>query len=102
MSVDLVQVEVLSCNIVDCVYLLIIRSTLIDDTENLRVDQLTMQTELSTLQLRWNSVREEKIKVANILSNIKRAEEELDRLAEEKSQVELALKVIHFVIHADI
>ncbi|KAK6161690.1 hypothetical protein DH2020_005071 [Rehmannia glutinosa] len=68
------------------------RSTLIDDLDKLRVDQLAMQQDLSTLQLRWNSIREEKIKVANILSNIKRAEEELDRLAEEKSQVELDLK----------
>ncbi|KAK6161696.1 hypothetical protein DH2020_005077 [Rehmannia glutinosa] len=69
------------------------RSTLIDDLDKLRVDQLAMQQDLSTLQLR-NSIREEKIKVANILSNIKRAEEELDRLAEEKSQVELDLKLL--------
>ncbi|PIN18897.1 DNA repair protein RAD50, ABC-type ATPase/SMC superfamily [Handroanthus impetiginosus] len=68
------------------------RSTLIDDLERLRVDQLNMEKDLSTLQLRWNSVREEKIKVANILSNVKRTEEEIDRLSEEKNQVELDLK----------
>lgn len=83
------------------IYLLTIRSTLVDDIEKLRDDQITMQQELSTLQLRWGSVREEKIKVANILSNIKRAEEELDRLSEEKSQVELDLKVNHFLKHSD-
>ncbi|KAG8369606.1 hypothetical protein BUALT_Bualt14G0031100 [Buddleja alternifolia] len=68
------------------------RGNLADDVDKLRVDQLAMEKDLSTLQLRWNSVREEKIKVANTLSNIKRAEEELDRLGEEKSQVELDLK----------
>ncbi|KAL8048542.1 hypothetical protein ABFX02_07G073600 [Erythranthe guttata] len=68
------------------------RSTLIDDIEKLRDDQITMQQDLSSLQLRWGSVREEKIQIQNILSNIKRVEEELDRLSEEKSQVELDLK----------
>ncbi|GER39775.1 DNA repair protein RAD50 [Striga asiatica] len=68
------------------------RDTLTNDLEKLRSDELDMQRELSALQLRWNGVREKKIMVANTLSNIKRAEEELDRLAEEKSQVELDLK----------
>ncbi|KAL0382808.1 UNVERIFIED_CONTAM: DNA repair protein [Sesamum calycinum] len=69
-----------------------IQSTLIDEADKLRVEQMSLDKELTTLQLRWNSVREEKIKVANVLSNIKRAEEELDRLSEEKSQVQLDLK----------
>ncbi|XP_011084217.1 DNA repair protein RAD50 [Sesamum indicum] len=68
------------------------KSTLIDEADKLRVEQMSLDKELTTLQLRWNSVREEKIKVANVLSNIKRAEEELDRLSEEKSQVQLDLK----------
>ncbi|KAK4435834.1 DNA repair protein [Sesamum alatum] len=49
-----------------------------------------IQSELKMLEK--TNVREEKIKVANVLSNIKRAEEELDRLSEEKSQVQLDLK----------
>lgn len=67
---------------------------MIDDTERLRTEQLNMEREISTLQLRWTSVREEKIMVANSLSNIKRVEEELDSLSEEKSQLEFDLKVI--------
>ncbi|KAL8515845.1 hypothetical protein ACS0TY_014518 [Phlomoides rotata] len=67
-------------------------NTVNDETDDLRVQQFNMKDELSTLQLRWTSAREEKINVTNILSNIKRVEEELDRLAEEKSQVELDLK----------
>lgn len=61
-----------------------------------------MDKDLSALQMRWNSLREKKIEVANTLSNIKRAEEELDRLFGEKSQVELDLKVSSFVEQADI
>ncbi|XP_057766216.1 DNA repair protein RAD50 isoform X2 [Salvia miltiorrhiza] len=68
------------------------RNTLIDDTEKLRTEQVSMERDISALQSRWSSVREEKINVVNILSNIKRVEEELDCLFEEKSQVELDLK----------
>lgn len=78
-------------------FLLIIRSNLHRDLMTLREDQLFMTQDLSTHQLRWNSVREEKIKVANLLSNAKRAEEELNRLAEEKHQVDLELKVNSFL-----
>ncbi|XP_073299682.1 DNA repair protein RAD50-like [Primulina huaijiensis] len=70
------------------------RSNLHRDLTILREDQLFMTQDLSTHQLRWNSVREEKIKVANLLSNAKRAEEELNRLAEEKHQVDLELKLL--------
>ena len=55
-----------------------------------------MEKEISSLQSRWSIVREEKINVANILSNIKRVEDELDRLLEDKSQVDLDLKVTSF------
>ncbi|KAG6386852.1 hypothetical protein SASPL_152029 [Salvia splendens] len=72
------------------------RNTLIDDTEKLRTEQMTMEKKISSLQSRWSIVREEKINVANILSNIKRVEDELDRLLEDKSQVDLDLKVISF------
>ncbi|XP_051127899.1 DNA repair protein RAD50 [Andrographis paniculata] len=68
------------------------RNSLVDDVDKLRTDQMAMGNELTTLQLRWSSVREEKIKVANTLSNVKRAEEELDRLTEERNQIDLDLK----------
>lgn len=67
---------------------------MIDDTEKLRTEQLNMEREISALQLRWNDLRADKTKVVNLLSNIKRVEEELDYLSEEKSQLELELKVI--------
>ncbi|KAG6431462.1 hypothetical protein SASPL_109541 [Salvia splendens] len=69
------------------------RNTLIDDTEKLRTEQMNMEKEISSLQSRWSIVREEKINVANILSNIKRVEDELDSLLEDKSQVDLDLKI---------
>lgn len=55
-----------------------------------------MDQDLSNLQVRWHSLREEKATTANTLGNIKRAEEELDRLAEEKSRIELDEKVINY------
>ncbi|KAL6532168.1 hypothetical protein OROGR_014138 [Orobanche gracilis] len=70
------------------------RNNLIADLDKLRVDQSNMKEDLSSLQLRWNIIKDEKTKVANLLSNIKRVEEELDRLAEEKSQVELNIKLL--------
>lgn len=71
---------------------------MIDDSEKLRSEQIIMERDISTSLSRLNSVREEKIKVAHVLSNIKRVEEELDRMSEEKSQVELDLKVISFFL----
>ncbi|KAH6816239.1 DNA repair-recombination protein [Perilla frutescens var. frutescens] len=68
------------------------KNAVIGDIDDLRNEQTKMDKDLLALQLRWTSMREEKIKVGNILSNIKRAEEEIDRLSEEKSQVELDLK----------
>lgn len=55
-----------------------------------------MDQDLSNLQVRWHSLREEKATTASTLGNIKRAEEELDRLAEEKSRIELDEKVINY------
>ncbi|KAL6582060.1 hypothetical protein OROMI_006074 [Orobanche minor] len=70
------------------------RNNLIADLDKLRVDQSNMKEDLSSLHLRWNIIRDEKTKVASLLSNIKRVEEELDRLAEEKSQFELNMKLL--------
>lgn len=69
--------------------LLASRDTLHNDLEKLRDEQRYMENDLSNIQIRWHSLREEKVKAANMLQDVKKAEEELDRLAEEKSQLEL-------------
>lgn len=75
------------------------RDSLHDELENLRVDQKHMENDLSSMQDRWYILREKKTEVANTLRDIKKAEEELERLAEEKSQVDLDEKVICFFQH---
>ncbi|XP_012071087.1 DNA repair protein RAD50 [Jatropha curcas] len=65
------------------------RDALRTELEKLRDEQRYMENDLSNIQLRWHSLREEKLNVANTLINVKKAEEELERLVEEKKQVEL-------------
>ncbi|XP_052207378.1 DNA repair protein RAD50 isoform X2 [Diospyros lotus] len=65
------------------------KDSLHNDLEKLRDEQRYMENDLSSIQIRWHTTREEKVKAANTLRDVKKAEEELDRLAEEKSQVEL-------------
>lgn len=55
-----------------------------------------MENDLSHIQIRWHALREEKVTAANMLRDVKKAEEELERLAEEKNQVELDEKVVFF------
>lgn len=55
-----------------------------------------MENDLSNIQIRWHTLREEKVKAANTLRDVRKAEEELDRLTEEKGQVDLDEKVIIF------
>lgn len=69
---------------------------MIEDVDIIRNEQEQMEKDISAVQSRWNHLREKKIEIANKLSNIKRAEEELDRMSGEKSQVELDLKVSSF------
>lgn len=64
----------------------------------LRTEQTGLQDDLCMVQNRWHSIREEKVKAANLLCDVKRAEEELERLTEEKNQVDLDEKVI-FIIY---
>lgn len=52
-----------------------------------------MENDLSNIQLRWHRLRQDKMEAANVLSKMKMAEEELERLSEEKSQVDLDEKV---------
>jgi len=63
------------------------------ELEKLRDDQIYMERDISCLQARWHAVREEKAKAANLLRDVTKAEEDLERLAEEKSQLDLDVKV---------
>ncbi|KAM0935845.1 putative DNA repair protein Rad50 [Dioscorea sansibarensis] len=65
------------------------RETLNQEVENLRDEQRYLNLDISNLQTRWHSVREEKLKATNILNKIRKTEEELVRLAEEKEQLDL-------------
>lgn len=65
-----------------------------NELEKLRDEQRYMENDLSNVQIRWHTLREEKVKAANTLRDVKKAEEELERLVEEKIQVELDEKVV--------
>lgn len=64
-------------------------TTLRNDIEKLLEEQKYLEKDLSSMQARWHSLREEKLKVANTLSNIKKVDDELEHLSEEKDQMEL-------------
>ncbi|KAI3899423.1 hypothetical protein MKW92_038333 [Papaver armeniacum] len=65
------------------------RNNLSNDRTKLWNEQKYMTSDLSSSQSRWHSLREEKSKVLNILQDVKRADEDLDRLAEDKEQLYL-------------
>ncbi|KAL6293483.1 hypothetical protein ACE6H2_001625 [Prunus campanulata] len=60
-----------------------------DELEKLREERRYMENDLSDTRIRWHSLKEEKGKAASILRDVERVEAELDRLTEEKSQVDL-------------
>ncbi|CAL9235186.1 unnamed protein product [Arabidopsis halleri] len=64
------------------------------ELEKLRDDQIYMERDISCLQARWHAVREEKAKAANLLRDVTKAEEDLERLTEEKSQLDLDVKYL--------
>ncbi|XP_021291599.1 DNA repair protein RAD50 [Herrania umbratica] len=68
------------------------RDVLHDEVEKLRDEQIFMEKDLSSIQLRWHDIREKKVEVANTLRDFKKAEEELEHLADEKSQLDLEEK----------
>lgn len=53
-----------------------------------------MENDLSNIQIRWHTLREENVKAANTLRDVKKAEEELEHLMEEKGQLDLDEKVV--------
>lgn len=69
------------------------RDKLHDELQKLRDEQIYMERDISCLQARWHALREEKAKAANLLRDVTKTEEELERLAEEKSQLDLDVKV---------
>jgi len=58
-----------------------------------------MENDLSNIRIRWHNLTKEKMKATNILQGVKRLEEELERLTEEKTQVDLDEKVSNYLIH---
>ena len=56
-----------------------------------------MEKDLQSIQLRWHDTREKKVEVANTLCNFKKAEEELEHLAEEKCHLDLEEKVDNLI-----
>lgn len=69
------------------------RDKLHDELEKLRDEQIYMERDISCLQARWHALREKKAKAANLLRDVTKAEEDLERLTEEKSQLDLDVKV---------
>ena len=64
------------------------------EMEKLRDEQKYMNSDLSNVQMRWHSLREEKLKASGILHRVKKADEEIVRLEEEHIQAELDEKVL--------
>lgn len=64
------------------------------ELEKLREEQRYMENDLSNIRIRWHSLREEKVGVANTLQVVKRLEEEIESLTEEMNQIDLAEKVV--------
>lgn len=71
------------------------RDNLHNELEKLRDEQRYMENDLSNIQIRWHTLREEKVTAANTLRDVKKAEEELERLWEERNQLDLDEKVVY-------
>ncbi|CAL5391980.1 unnamed protein product [Camellia sinensis] len=65
------------------------KDSLHDDLEKLREEEIFMSNDLSDFRMRLQTLKEDKEKAANALRDMKKAEKELDRLAEEKTQADL-------------
>ncbi|KFK31167.1 hypothetical protein AALP_AA6G077500 [Arabis alpina] len=65
-----------------------------NELEKLRDEQIYMERDISSLQARWHSLREEKARAANLLRDVTKTEEDLERLAEEKSQLDHDVKYL--------
>lgn len=70
------------------------KESLSREIDSLMDEERIFRKDLSNSQMRWHTVREEKLKASNILHKFNKAKEDLRSLAEEKSQVDLDEK--HF------
>ncbi|KAL6634294.1 hypothetical protein ACP70R_026965 [Stipagrostis hirtigluma subsp. patula] len=70
------------------------RDTLSIEVDDLRDQHKMLNDDLSSLQLRWHSVREEKMKASTTLKSLESAEKELANLAEEKEQLAMEKKLL--------
>ncbi|KAK9180611.1 hypothetical protein WN944_023744 [Citrus x changshan-huyou] len=70
------------------------KDNLQNELEKLRDEQRYMENDLSNIQIRWHTLREENVKAANTLRDVKKAEEELEHLMEEKGQLDLDEKLL--------
>ncbi|RZR82108.1 hypothetical protein BHM03_00008483 [Ensete ventricosum] len=70
------------------------REALSTDVENLREEQKFLNADLSSIQMRWHALREEKLKASSILHKVKKADDDLVLLSEENAQVDLDEKVL--------
>nr|GME07955.1 DNA repair protein RAD50 [Ipomoea batatas] len=70
------------------------KDNLHNEVEKLREEQIYMENDRTSAQLRLGNIREEKFKATSTLQNVEKAQKELEWLTEEKSQVELDEK--HF------
>lgn len=68
------------------------KDNLLSELERLNDERRHMENDLSNIQMRWHTSREEKSKAISILEGIKRLEGELERLTEEHNQVDLEEK----------
>ncbi|GJM85048.1 hypothetical protein PR202_ga01463 [Eleusine coracana subsp. coracana] len=68
------------------------RDALSIEVDDLRDQQRTLTEDLSSAQVRWHTVREEKIKATSVLQICQKADKELVALAEEKEQVTMEKK----------
>lgn len=71
-----------------------IREILSSELKNLREEQGYMIKDLSNARMRWHALREEKLKASSIIRDLKRAEEELVDLEDEKVKADFEVKVI--------
>ncbi|RZC68646.1 hypothetical protein C5167_031923 [Papaver somniferum] len=65
------------------------RNNLDNEKTKLWNEQKYMTSDLSSIQNRWHALREEKGEALIIVDKVKSAEEDLDRLAEDKEQIDL-------------
>ncbi|KAF5199763.1 Dna repair protein rad50 [Thalictrum thalictroides] len=65
------------------------RDNLNNEIQMLWVEQDHMKSDLTSIQSRWAASREDKLQASKLVEQLKKAEEDLDALAEEKDQVDL-------------